>query len=188
MRFTVALTLVALISRFGAVASAQEAASRQQASASPELPAQSFDELRSKLRLGDELLIRDVDGRTTRGRLSALTNSVIEVEWHRWFRFRNRTLTEPAVRQIRIRDSAWNGALIGMAVGGAVAGLGCKADESGIACPVFLIYGPLVGGALGQSIDLLINRSVYEAPGHATTAFWPVLGPGRIGLGARVGF
>jgi hypothetical protein len=188
MRFTVVLTLVALMSRFGAVASAQEAASRQQASASPNLPAQSFDELRSRLRLGDELLIRDVDGRTTRGRLSELTNSSIEVEWHRWFRFRNRTLTEPAVRQIRIRDSARNGILIGLAVGGAVAGLGCKADKEGYVCPFLRIFAPVVGGELGETVDLLINRSVYEAPGHATAAFWPVLGPGRIGLGARVGF
>ena len=89
MRFTVALRRRA-ISPFGMVASAQETAP---------LPAQSLDEPRSRLRVGDELY--PGRGRTNNPRrLFGATNSAIEVEWHRWFRFRV-ARSQLAVRQIR---------------------------------------------------------------------------------------
>ena len=152
-------------------------------------PAQSYRELHSRLKVGDTLIVRDADGRTTTGRVSTLGSDQFEVEWRRFLRLRHRTFTEPGVRRVQVRDSTWNGVLIGLGVGIAGTIAVCANDTSGGgACLMFVILGPTLGIAGGAGIDGSINRRIYEAPGRATTTVAPVIGPGRIGLAARVRF
>jgi hypothetical protein len=189
MKYTLAFTLAAFLAGFGIVTSAQQVdAGSPRPSAAPTLPARSFEELRPRLRPGDKVIVRDAEGRTTRGRLSAHRGDQIEVEWRRWFRLRQRTFSETAVRRVEIEDSWWNGALIGLGVASAATGIGCRADDGGYTCLSLLLLAPSLGASVGAGIDLSINRLVYEAPGHATTTLSPVLGQGRIGLAARVRF
>ena len=152
------------------------------------LPAQSFEELRTTLRVGNKLIIRDADGRTTKGRLSVLTGAQIEVESRRWFRSRKRTFSESAVRRVQIEDGVWKGALLGLAIGGAFTGVVCSVDDEGYGCFYALLLAPTFGAGLGSAVDGFINRSVYETPRPARTTLSPVVGPGRLGLAARVRF
>ena len=84
-------------------------------------PAQSLEELRTRLKAGDRLIVRDDSGDTARGTLSSLTDDEIEVEWRRWFRVRQQSFAETSIRRIEVQDSTWNGTLIGLAIG--VAGI-----------------------------------------------------------------
>ena len=180
MRYTVAFTIVALLVGFPVVASAQQK--------DRTVPAQSFEALRTRLRAGDRIIVRDAEGRTTRGRLSAIAGDRIEIKSWRWrsFRIRQRVFTDTAVRRIEFEDRTWNGALIGLGVAGAAIGITCKADDGGYGCLSVLVLAPPIGAIVGTAVDLLINRPVYEAPGgHASITLSPVLGARRIGLAAR---
>src|SRR4051812_1729650 len=92
-------------------------------------PAQSFHELGTRVQAGDKLIVRDADGHTTRGRLAVLTDDQLKLEWRRFLRIRQRTFSTAAVRRVEFQDSDWNGSLIGLGIGGAVAGVGCAADQ-----------------------------------------------------------
>jgi hypothetical protein len=179
MKHKLAFTLVALLVGFPAVTSAQQAA------------AQSFEELRTRLRAGDRLIVRDAEGRTTRGRLSMIAGDRIEVKSWRWrsFRLRPRVFTDAEVRRIEFEDRTWNGSLIGLGIAGAAIGITCKADDGGYGCLSVLILAPPIGAVVGEVVDYLINRPVYEAPGgHSSITLSPVLGARRIGLAARARF
>jgi hypothetical protein len=151
-------------------------------------PAQSFEQLRTTLSVGKNLIIRDADGRKITGRLSSLTDSQIEVESRRWIRSRKQTFNESAVRRIQIRDNAWNGTLLGLGIGAAGSLVICSVDDSQESCLASAVLGPLVGVNLGALVDVLNNRTVYQAPGRTTTTLSPVIGPGRLGLAARARF
>jgi hypothetical protein len=180
MRYTVAITLGALLVGFPVAASAQQ-----------QPAVHSFEQLRASLRAGDKLIVRDAEGKTTHGRLSVIAGDRIEIKSWRWrsFRFRPRVFSETAVRRIEFEDGGWNGALIGLGVAGAAIGITCKADDGGYGCLYVLALAPVFGVAVGNTVDLLINRPIYEAPGgHASITLSPVLGARRIGFAARARF
>jgi hypothetical protein len=179
MRYTVAVTLVAFLVGFPVAVSAQQEV------------VQSFEALRTRLRAGDRIIVRDAEGRTTRGRLSGIAGDRIEIKSWRWrsFRLRQRAFTDTAVRRIEVEDPTWNGALIGLGVAAASSGIGCIAAHGGYGCAYLLVLAAPLGYIVGDGIDFLINRPVYEAPGgHSSITFSPVLGARRIGLAARARF
>src|SRR5687768_18498842 len=100
MRSTTAFTLIALMLGFSVGVSGQEARP-QQPSVPSTAPAQSFDELRPSLRVGDNLIVRDATGDTTRGRLVALPGTAMEVESRGWVRDQQRTFSEGEIRRGR---------------------------------------------------------------------------------------
>jgi hypothetical protein len=180
MKYTVAITFVALLAGFAVAASAQQ-----------QPAVNSFEQLRTRLRAGDKLIVRDAEGKTTRGRLSAIAGDRIEIKSWRWrsFRVRPRVFTETAVRRIEFEDRTWNGALIGLGVAGAAIGIGCMADHGGYGCLYLLVLAPPFGVSVGTAVDSLINRTIYQAPGgHASITLSPLLGARRIGLSARAWF
>ena len=155
--------------------------------------ATSFEDLRTKLRAGDRVIVRDERGDTARGTVSSLTEDEIEIEWRRWFRLRQRAFTEASVRRIEIEDSTLNGKLIGLAVGVAgvvVASNTCKSDNCIGALMASSILLPVIGAAVGRWVDLSIKRTVYVSPGGTATAISPIRGPRHLSLSlmARIPF
>jgi len=78
-------------------------------------PAGSFDELQLFAKPGDKILVRDANGRTSRGNVVQLTDSALALQIaNSTQRFSEADITE--VRQ-RLRDSLRNGWLIGTVIG-----------------------------------------------------------------------
>ena len=75
MKYTVAFTLVAFFVGFPVAVSAQQEA------------VQSFEALRTRLRAGDRIIVRDAEGRTTRGlvRLPARAGCAPWLYRRRWY-------------------------------------------------------------------------------------------------------
>ena len=174
-RRTIGVTLVLCLALYAEPVAAQTA------------PAQTFEDLRPRLEAGDNLILRDDSGRTTRGRLVSLTDDEIEVESIRWFRSRNGTFTEGSMRRIETLDSTWNGGLVGLAVG--VVGMvvivqTCK----DLGCLLPFILSPGIGIGVGVLVDQSINETVYEPPGRRTAGHSQQDGLRRVGLTARIRF
>src|SRR5262249_22685134 len=78
-------------------------------------PAGSFDELQLFAKPGDKILVRDANGRTSRGNVVQLTDSALALQIaNSTQQFSEANITE--VRQ-RLRDSLRNGWLIGTVIG-----------------------------------------------------------------------
>jgi hypothetical protein len=93
------------------------------------------------------------------------------------------------VRRIEFEDPTWNGGLIGLGVAAAGGEVGCLAAHGGAGCVYLLALSAPLGYLMGDTIDFLINRPIYEAPGgHASITLSPLLGARRIGFAARARF
>lgn len=117
----------------------------------------SFEQLQLLVKPGDNILVTDASGKTTKGRLVDLSSASMGLV----VGGTRRNLFQTDVREIRQwrRDSLKNGALIGTAVGGGIATLalassgGCDCPETAIAA-VALAAGMGVG--IGVGLDALI--------------------------------
>jgi hypothetical protein len=162
-------------------------------------PVRSFDQLDTRLRVGDRIILTDAQGRDYEGKVLAISPSALTLRDSNGQQVK--TASEVRLIQERQRDSLKNGALIGLACGLAVAGT-AAADCAGGECElspsaVFAIAGGLYGGigaAIGTGIDALIPgkaRVVYRAP-EGSQAARVVLSPvvtSRIkGIALRVTF
>jgi hypothetical protein len=70
--------------------------------------AQSFEDLRHTLKVGQRVVVTDESGQKSKGRVDELSTSSFTVD--------RRTFTEATVTEIRLPDPLWNGALIGEAI------------------------------------------------------------------------
>ena len=153
-RIAAALILV------GATAEAQELAG-------------TFDQLRVLVKPGDTLTIVDDAGQRVRGKVTSLSNSVLDLTVSGTARqFRS---TDVTTIEKRGSDSLKNGALIGLAVGGGIGGAAIAAfaaTDDGSVGPFlvlgFLMYGG-IGAGIGTGFDALIegNRVIYARSGSA---------------------
>lgn len=137
-------------------------------------PVKSFDQLNTRLKVGDTVWVTDAQGREIQGKIQALAPDALTLKADA-----PRAFTAADVRMIRERqpDSLKNGALIGLGAGGALGILACAAiageGEAGGWCAMAIgVYGGL-GTVIGVGIDALIPggmREVYRAPGAAPGA------------------
>ena len=159
-------------------------------------PVPAFDRLNTRLKIGDQVVVTDTQGRRRAGSLVGLSPSSLTLDGKP-----GRTFPASDVRLIEERrpDSLKNGALIGLASGFAVgAGLAasiCSQDGcegAGIAAGVALYAG--IGAAIGAGIDALIPGKklvVYQAADGRTSArlmLAPVVTPHTTGVAFSLSF
>ena len=161
-----------------------------------ESPAQqvtSFEQLQLLVKSGDQIFVTGTDGKTSKARISHLSNSSLSVIVNG----ARRDLQQSDVLEIKQPrpDSVWNGAAIGAVVGvgtGFVHGvLMCRGDCPGAIAGAILggIYGG-IGIGVGAGIDALIPskqiiyRNVNSESGKLR--FQPILD--RSAKGVKVAF
>ena len=155
---------------------------------------ESFDALQSILDPGHEVIVKDEEGRKTEGRVVSISaNQLVIARSRSLLRWgtEERAFPEDVVRRIDIVDSAWQGLVIGLAVGAGVATLACRGEgvPAGycliIATPLFIIPGEFLGGM----IDASINEPIYQRPSQTPrVTISPLLGRDQTGVVARVRF
>ena len=163
--------LMKLVLLAAALVAAPAAASAQEAS--------SFDALAGRLRVGQEIWVTDLAGREVRGRLVRLSSDTLVLETGGQGRF-----GPPDVRRIRARDrdSLRNGALAGLATGGAMAAawcIGANADDSSdvdarVECAEGIAVYPALGALAGLLVDAVIPgkiRVVYQTAPRSARPF-----------------
>ncbi len=165
------------------------------APASAQEPLTSFEQLSSRVTIGDTLWVTDKDGRVTRGRLDQLTTGSLTLQTGRPKLFEAASIN--VIRQ-RQHDSVKTGALIGLGVGGAMGTawcIGAVLDDSGdvdpkVECPEGLIFAGL-GTLTGAGIDAIIPGRltvIYrgQAPPASTrrlsALFFPMISTHRVML------
>jgi hypothetical protein len=110
--------------------------------------------------------------------------------------FRSRkeqVFAKDVVESVDAVDSMWNGALLGMAAGTAVlirqVQLADRRNQPrSFAVVLFGIPTVMVGGAVGGTIDLLFNQTIYRRSQTPRIAISPWLGRDQKGVMARVRF
>jgi hypothetical protein len=141
-------------------------------------PAQDFGDLRSRLSIGESLIVRDSANTEIRGRLAGLSSASLSLAANGAVR----DFTPDQVRAVwrRERDSLANGLWIGLAIGVA-GGLLSPAFSCGgfndtecsvIVRAVFVPIGAGVGLAAGGLVDRAIRRPVLVySPGGFGISF-----------------
>jgi len=135
-------------------------------------PVKTFEQLNTRLRVGDKIIVTDTQGREHEGKILDISPSALTLDRDAGHKLAG---SDVQLVQERQRDSLKNGALIGLASGlavGAVAAADCASGDCEFSpAAVFLIAGGVYGGigaAIGTGIDALIpgkKRVVYRAPG-----------------------
>jgi multidrug efflux pump subunit AcrA (membrane-fusion protein) len=121
--------------------------------------AQSFEDLRQTLKVGQRVVVTDESGQKSKGRVDELSTSSFTVG--------PRTFTEVTVTEIRIPDPLWNGALIGAAIGAGLATWDYMIDPSEPGNAAIFTVAIGLGTAIGAGIDALTSREgklLYAAP------------------------
>jgi hypothetical protein len=143
-------------------------------------PADSFETLQLKVQPGQPVVVTDTMGRQAKGRLEKLSPSSLMVA--------GRTFTEPTVRQIRLRDPLWNGALIGAAIGTSLAVWDYTIDPSEPGNAAIFAVAVTVGTAAGAGLDALRSGRVIYAARRPRVVVRPLLEKGRRGALIAVRF
>jgi hypothetical protein len=151
----------------------------------------SFGQLSDRVRAGDTVYVVDFAGNETKGKVSRISDSSLELivgAAHRDF-------SPSTVSEIRRRgDPLWNGLVIG-----AVAGLGTgflggrNRGEEGEFFPAVGILGCVIGGGIGLGLDAFIQgrQLVYRAPERPTSsrmALSPTFSKGGIAVAVTARF
>jgi hypothetical protein len=158
-----------------ATARAQSAAAAPEPTSDEAAPATSFAQLRLRLHPGDVLIVKQADGRKTKGLLAAVSDASLELRDVRMPRH-STTFTEISAREVQLerRDSVADGILIGAVSSSApllLAWMATSSDdeESGV---VAVLAGGMaaVGGVAGLFIDRAWSdkSTMYEAPPAST--------------------
>jgi hypothetical protein len=158
--------------------------------AAQEIPS-SFDRLRELVTVGDDVIVRDVHGRETRGSIREITASSLGL----LVDGRRTDFTIDDLETVGRRDSRWNGTLLG---GGIAAVLGALFDRSlvkeygrddiSVGDSVGFIVGAAgVGAGIGFAIDAMIKgtRVLYSRSQTSTSgsaSLLPIWGNGRRGV------
>lgn len=124
----------------------------------------TFDQLRVLVKPGDTLTVIDEAGMRSRGKLTDVSSSSLELDiagTRRLFRDSDVNIIEK-----RGADSLRNGALIGLVAGGVIFGpaIGALTGDWGAAVAGGLVYAG-IGAGIGVGIDALIEgqRVIYAA-------------------------
>ena len=149
----------------------------------PERPPVRFADLQRLLRPGQSVVVTDESGKDTQGTVSDITTSSLTLLGPG-----GQTFGEAAVTKVTVRDGVWNGVLIGLGVGAAIAALACRGSDSGryvtMACTVPLLGGPALGGVT----DWFAQTSYEFLPQHTAVRVSPLLGTERHGVLVSIGF
>lgn len=159
-------------------------------------PVKSFDQLNTRLKVGDTVWVTDAQGREVNGRIGSLSATSLLLD----ARGSPQDLQAAQVGTIRVQqsDSLANGALIGIIGGGVLGGLvlyGClvTSGQAGTCAGTAAVNGAIVA-AIGVGIDAAIKGPklvVYRAPGASGSArlsLAPVITPARKGVAVSVRF
>jgi hypothetical protein len=160
-----------------------------------EVVARSFDQLRLAARLGDTMTVNDATGRTTTGKLAALSASELTLLVGK----SRRDLPEQDVRAIARHGHASlaQGARWGFAIGGGIgllSGLSLTGNcyNCGVWPALFAATYASLGAGLGVGIAAMTpTRSlIYSVPEDARrrVAVSPIVAPGRGGASVSVAF
>jgi len=157
-------------------------------------PVKSFDQLNTRLKVGDTIWVTDAQGREVKGRIAELNAASLTLEHGS----AGRSFAPADVGRVRLRvdDSVLTGTLIGLgtglAAGAAILGQGDGDPTSlGIVAAALLFGG--IGAAVGAGIDGLIHgkRDVYRAPGESGSVrltLAPVITPRTKGVAMSCSF
>jgi hypothetical protein len=160
-------------------------------------PVKSFDQLNTRLKVGDTVWVTDAQGREIKGEIQSLAPDALTLEVDG-----ARTFIAHDVRVIHERtpDSLKNGALIGGSFFGGVALFGCldtSGGEDAAACAGAAVFNGVLGAAIGAGIDAAIKGPrlvVYRAPGalgatgHARLSVASVITPRTKGVALSISF
>jgi len=150
----------------------------------------SFSGLPRVLEAGQRVIVRESDGRVSRGKVVLVDEHRLEIQWRRWlFARRERSFTGATVESIKVKDSDWNGMLVGAGVGllaGLVVDVQCCRDIP--IAPLAATTGALTGMVVGSLIDQSINEAVYRKAGRSRVTLTPLLGAHRVGFTASKAF
>ena len=159
-------------------------------------PVKSFDQLNTRLKVGDAVWVTDAQGREIKGRVTSFAPNAMGVDANG-----AQVLRADEVRVVwnRRHDSLVNGALIGLGVGfGTGAGLalaGCSDADCtwGEATLVALIFAG-AGAGIGVGVDALIpgrRQVVFRASGGSSSArlsLAPLITPRTKGVAVAFSF
>jgi hypothetical protein len=150
----------------------------------------SFSDLPRVLEAGQRVIVREGDGRVSRGKVVSVDEHRLEIQWRRWlFAHRERSFTGATVESIKVKDSDWNGMLVGAGAGllaGWLVDLQCCRDFP--IAPLGAVMGALSGATVGSLIDQSINEVAYRNAGRSRVTFAPLLGAHRVGFTASKAF
>ncbi|WP_291984130.1 hypothetical protein [Luteitalea sp.] len=158
--------------------------------------ASNLRELQLLVRPGETVTVTDAQGREVQGQIQTLSPSLLALSG----RSGRRAWTEVDIVSIRQRksDSLWNGALIGLAVGGGVGiagGIAATEDnknEKGWVPFLGALYGG-IGAGIGVGIDAMFrdDHEIFRstsAPQRTEVGLVPLLTPKRQGLLVSLAF
>jgi hypothetical protein len=162
-------------------------------------PVQSFDQLNTRLKVGDTVWVTDAQGREIKGRIRDLSPASLRLDAGG----ATQEFQAGRVGTIRVqpKDPLRNGVLWGAGVGFALGALSCGAnpqcagDESGAGVTVALsVIGAAAGAGIGAAIDAARKPPklvVYRAPGasgRAHLSLAPMLAPRTKGVAVSFAF
>jgi hypothetical protein len=134
--------------------------------------AHSLDQLRQLVTVGDKVIVTDLQGRETHGRIAEISSSSLGLI----VGGARTDFAETDLDTVGQRDSRWNGTLWGLAIGAAL-GLSLEKsfaneygrDEIGYGSVVLSFAG--LGAGIGFAVDAIKRgrRIVYARAGSATT-------------------
>jgi hypothetical protein len=159
--------------------------------------ASSFEQLRSRLTVGDKVTVTDVTGRERQGTIAELSSSSLVLVV-------GKTRTElfgSDVETVSQRDSRWNGTLWGLGAGGLLGALLDRSlveeygreDISSGASVSFIATVAGIGAGIGFAIDAMIHgrRVIYSRAGTSmrrNATVLPMWAPRRKGIFVSLGF
>ncbi len=130
--------------------------------------ASSLDDLRELVRVGDEVIVTDLQGRQTEGRVVGISSSSLGL----MVGGVRTDFAEDALDTVSGRDSRWNGTLWGLGVGGVLGAWLNRGlvkeygrEDIGVGESVAFIVGAAgVGAGIGFAVDALIKgrRLIYS--------------------------
>jgi hypothetical protein len=158
----------------------------------------SFADVPGTLKLGQKVVVTDVEGRKTKGNIAEVNSSSLTLLVRdRWGTEQRRSFDQGAVTTIRRTDSIWNGLLIGAGAGFVATAVWtrhlcgprdeeCSANVTAVGW-VTMVPG---GAAAGALIDRFIgNHLVYRAGDtQSTLRIAPLVGPKRSALSVSIAF
>src|SRR5262245_27493090 len=155
------MALAALLSGPLLLASAGTAGAQSAGHDGSAPPAQSFEELKSRVHRGSTVFVTDSAGHEVSGKVSGLSDTSLSLLVHgKPLAF---SQTDVGLIKVRQSDSLWNGFLIGAAAGVVPAVYWRFADPNecgGSICADDLLTGVIPAAAIGLAIDAAIRRNV----------------------------
>lgn len=153
-------------------------------------PVKAFDQLSTRLKVGDTVWVTDASGREVKGKIKALSTTSLTLSGGE-----RRTFQGSDVRTIleRPHDSLKFGTLLGLAIGagiGAALSAGAEGDAGEVALAIAMLGG--IGAGIGCGIDAMIpmpKRAVYlpqSGSSKGQVSWRPIVG--QRSAGAAVSF